>query len=115
SATEFVESNAELVPNNWGATGNYRYSMNVIHTSYMATEDAITVIPVPGYNYKRDDIWPIIDNHLLIYDVDYTIDEIGQVVLLKTELNHGDEIFFTILQGAMFDVPNFNVIRATGE
>lgn len=115
SATEFVESNAELVPNNWGATGNYRYSMNVIHTSYVATEDAITVIPVPGYNYKRDDIWPIIDNHLLIYDVDYTIDEIGQVVLLKTELNHGDEIFFTILQGAMFDVPNFNVIRATGE
>ena len=114
SATEFVESNAELVPNNWGATGNYRYSMNVIHTSYVATENNITVIPVPGYNYKRDDIWPIMDNHLLIYDVDYTIDEIGQVVLLKTKLNRDDEIFFTILQGAMFDVPNFNVIRATG-
>ena len=114
SATEFVESNAELVPNNWGATGNYRYSMNVLHTSYVATENNVTVIPVPGYNYKRDDIWPIMDNHLLIYDVDYTIDEIGQVVLLKTQLNRDDEIFFTILQGAMFDVPNFNVIRATG-
>ena len=114
-ATKFVESNAEILPNNWGATGNYRYSMNVIHTSYVATADDITVIPVPGYNYKRDDIWPIMDNKLLIWDVDYTIDEIGQVVLLKTALKRGDEIFFTILQGAMFDVPNFNVIRATGE
>lgn len=115
TTTEFVESNAELVPNNWGATGNYRYSMNVIHTSYVATENNITVIPVPGFNYKRDDIWPIMDNKLLIWDVDYTIDEIGQVVLLKTSLNRDDEIFFTILQGAMFDVPNFNVIRASGE
>ena len=114
-ATKFVESNAEILPNNWGATGNYRYSMNVIHTSYVATADDVTVIPVPGYNYKRDDIWPIMDNKLLIWDVDYTIDEIGQVVLLKTALKRGDEIFFTILQGAMFDVPNFNVIRATGE
>lgn len=113
--TEFVESNSEIIPNNWGATGTYRYSFNVIHTSYVATENNVTVIPVPGFNYKRDDIWPIMDNHLLIWDVDYTIDEIGQVVLLKTALNRDDEIFFTILQGAMFDVPNFNVIRASGE
>lgn len=113
--TKFVETTAKIVPNNWGATGNYRYSMNVIHTSYVATENDITVIPVPGFNYKRDDIWVIKDNKLYIYDVDYTIDEIGQVVLLKTSLAKDEEIFFTILQGAMFDVPNFNVIRASGE
>lgn len=113
TVTRFIESNAELVPNNWGATGNYRYSMNVIHTEFTATEDT-TVIPVPNFNYKRDDIWPIYQNKLLIYDVDYTIDEIGQLVLLKMVLKANDTLFFTILQGAMFDVPNFNVIRATG-
>ena len=113
--TKFVETNAEILPNNWGATGNYRYSMNVIHTEYTATENGVSVIPVPMFNYKRDDIWPIYDNKLLIYDVDYTIDEIGQVVLLKMELSRDDTIYFTILQGAMFDVPNFNVIRATGD
>src|SRR5699024_12105856 len=34
-----VETNGEIVPNNWGATGNYRYSLNVLHEEYMATED----------------------------------------------------------------------------
>ena len=113
--TKLVESNGEIVPNNWGATGTYRYAMNVVHTEYTATEDNITVIPVPNFNPKRDDIWPIYDNHLLIYDVDYTIDEIGQIVLLQMELMQDQTIYFTILQGAMFDVPNFNTIRASGE
>ena len=112
--THFVEAPGELVPNNWGATGNYRYSLNVVHGSYTATEDHITVFTVPGYNFKRDDISIIQDNHLFIYDVDYTIDEIGNVVLLKKELMTDEEIFYTILQGAMMDVPNFNVIQASG-
>ena len=113
--TQFVEAPGEIVPNNWGATGNYRYSLNVIHTSYTATEDDVAVIAVPGFNYKKDHISVIQDNKLFIYDVDYTVDEIGNVVLLKKTLKTGEEIFFTILQGAMMDVPNFNVIRATGQ
>ncbi len=112
--TQFVEAPGEIVPNNWGATGNYRYKLNVLHESYTATEDAITVIPVPNYNMLRDELSVIQDNHLLILDVDYTIDEIGNVVLLKDMLNEGDSIYFTIMQGAMMDVPNFNVIRANG-
>lgn len=113
--TQFVEAPGELVPNNWGATGNYRYSLNVVHTSYTAIEDNVTVITVPNYNYMRDEITVIRNNKLYVYDVDYTIDEIGNVVLLKDVLNTGDEIFFTIMQGAMMDVPNFNVIRASGQ
>lgn len=113
--TRFIESNGEILPNNWGATGNYRYSLDVIHTEYTATENNITVIPVPSYNFKADDIWPIYNNKLLIYDVDYTIDEIGQVVLLTMHLDRDDTIYFTILKGAMMDVPNFNVIRASGD
>lgn len=113
--TQFVEAPGEIIPNNWGATGNYRYSLNVIHTSYTATEDDVAVIAVPGFNYKKDHISVIQDNKLFIYDVDYTVDEIGNVVLLKKTLKAGEEIFFTILQGAMMDVPNFNVIRATGQ
>ena len=113
--TRFIESNAQIVPNNFGATGTYRYAMNVIHTEYTATENDVAVIPVPGFNHKRDDIWPIYDNKLLIYDVDYTIDEIGQVVLLKMALKRDETVYFTILQGAMFDVPPFNVIDASGD
>ena len=114
TVTRFIESNAELLPNNWGSTGTYRYSMNVIHTEFTGAENDTHVIPVPGYNYKKDDIWVIRDNHLYIYDVDYTIDEIGQVVLLKEPLHVGETLYFTILQGAVMDVPNFNVIRADG-
>lgn len=115
NVTEFVEAPGELVPNNWGATGNYRYSLNVIHGSYVATEDNVSIFPVPNFNSRRDDIALIDDNKLYIYDVDYTIDELGQIVLLKRKLNTGDEIFFTILQGAMMDVPNFNVIEDAGQ
>lgn len=113
--TNFVEAPGELVPNNWGATGNYRYSLNVVHGSYVATEDNVSIFPVPNFNPRRDDIAIIDDNKLYIYDVDYTIDEIGNVVLLKRKLNTGEEIFFTILQGAMMDVPNFNVISDSGQ
>ncbi|WP_300943875.1 hypothetical protein [uncultured Duncaniella sp.] len=112
--TQFVEAPGELVPNNWGATGNYRYKLNILHESYKATEDNITVIPVPNYNMLRDDLFVVKDNQMYVRDVDYTIDEIGNVVLLQTQLNTDDEIFFTILQGAMADVPNFNVIKANG-
>ena len=114
--TYFEEVNGEVVPNNWGATGNYRYALNVVHTSYKATENDIRVIPIPNYNPRRDHVSVIQNNHLFIYDVDYTIDEIGNVVLLGEHvLNVNDEIFFTILQGAMMDVPNFNVIQAEGQ
>lgn len=112
--TEFIEANGSVVPNNWGATGNYRYSLKVLHEEYTSTEEHITVIPVPNYNKRKDELTVIRDNHLLVYDVDYTIDSLGQVVLLTTELGPGEQIFFTILQGAMMDVPNFNVIDASG-
>lgn len=112
--TQFMEAPGELVPNNWGATGNYRYKLNVLHESYKATEDGITVIPVPHYNMLRDELSVIKDNHLYVLDVDYTVDEIGNVVLLQSHLDTDEEIFFTILQGAMMDVPNFNVIKANG-
>lgn len=112
--TEFIEANGEVVPNNWGATGNYRYSLNILHEEYTSVEEHITVIPVPNYNYKKDELSVIRDNRLLVYDVDYTIDSLGQVVLLTSEMGPGDQIFFTILQGAMMDVPNFNVIDASG-
>ena len=110
-----VGTNGEIVPNNWGATGNYRYSLNVLHEEYMATEDKITVIPVPNFNHHKDELFVIRDNHLLVYDVDYTIDTLGQVVLLTSHLNTNECIYFTILQGAMMDVPNFNVIDASGD
>jgi len=112
--TEFIESNGSIVPNNFGATGNYRYALKVLHEEYEADRDHTTVIPVPNYNKRRDELTVIRDNHMLVYDVDYDIDVMGAVVLLTTELNKGDHLYFTILQGAMMDVPNFNVIDATG-
>ena len=120
--TEFVEAPGEFVPNNWGTTGTYRYRLKVIHGSYTATENNVTNFAVPQFNYKRDEI-AIVGihkvagedvNQLYILDVDYTIDEIGHIQFLNPVLMQGDEVFYTIIQGAMVDVPNFNVIRAIG-
>lgn len=112
--TELVEVDGDIVPNNWGATGTYRYSMHVLHGEYTAENDHITVIPVPKYDHLRDEITVIRDNHMLVYDVDYTIDTLDQIVLLTGELMKEESIHWTILKGAMFDVPNFNVITASG-
>lgn len=113
--TELVEVDGDLVPSNWGTKGTYRYSMHVLHGEYCSTEDHITIIPVPKYDHVRDEITVIRDNHMLVYDVDYTIDLLDQIVLLTGELMTGDSIHWTILKGAMFDVPNFNVITASGQ
>ena len=112
---KMIETNGDIVPNNWGATGNYRYNLNVLHEEYIATEDNITVIPVPNYNRRKDELTVIRNNHMLVYDVDYTVDTLDQVVLLTSHLDTNDAIYFTILQGAMMDVPNFNVINASGD
>lgn len=120
--TEFVEAPGEFVPDNWGSTGTYRYRLNVIHGSYIATENNVTNFAVPQYNHKRDEL-AIVGihkiagqdvNQLYIPGVDYTIDEIGHVQFLNPVLMQGDEVFYSILQGAMVDVPNFNVIKAIG-
>ena len=109
-----TEVDGDLLPNNWGTKGTYRYSMHVLHGEYKSTEDNITVIPVPKYDHRRDEITVIRDNHMLVYDVDYAIDTLDQIVLLTGELMEGDELHWTILKGAMFDVPDFNVITASG-
>lgn len=109
-----TEVDGDLLPNNWGTKGTYRYSMNVLHGEYKSEEDHITVIPVPKYDHRRDEITVIRDNHMLVYDVDYTIDTLDQIVLLTGELMTDDTIHWTILKGAMFDVPDFNVITASG-
>ncbi|MCM1230259.1 MAG: hypothetical protein NC489_09000 [Ruminococcus flavefaciens] len=109
-----TEVDGDLLPNNWGTKGTYRYSMNVLHGEYKAKEDHITVIPVPKYDHMRDEITVIRNNHMLVYDVDYSIDLLDQIVLLTGELMTDDEIHWTIMKGAMFDVPDFNVITASG-
>lgn len=112
--TELMEVDGGLGANNWGTKGTYRYSMHVLHGEYTAEEDHVTVIPVPNYDHMRDEITVIRDNHMLVFDVDYTIDTLDQIVLLTGELMNGDSIHWTILKSAMFDVPNFNVITASG-
>ena len=47
-----------------------------------STEEHITVIPVPNYNKRKDELTVIRDNHLLVYDVDYTIETFAEIRLL---------------------------------
>lgn len=114
NVTNLMEVDGDLLPNNWGTKGTYRYHMDVLHGNYEAKEDHITVIPVPKYDHLRDEITVIRDNKLLIQDVDYTIDLLDQIVLLTGELNKTERLYWTIMKHALFDVPDFNVIDASG-
>lgn len=112
--TELIEAAGDALPNNWGSTGTYRYSVDVVHGEFTSLEDGTTIIPVPEFNQRRDKISLIRENKVLVFDVDYTIDLLDQIVLLTGQLNKDETIYWTILRGAMVDVPNFNVIRASG-
>ena len=111
---KLVEKPTTRVANNWGSTGNYRYSVKVYHESYTAGEDDVFVIPVPNYEYRTDELTVIRDNKLLVPNVDYRVDELNQLVLQYEKLMTGESIYFTIQKGAMIDVPNFNVATTVG-
>lgn len=115
SIMRYTEKAGILHANAGGSSGTYRYQLNVLHESYTATEDGVALITVPNFNHKRDHIAVIKDNHYLIQDMDYAIDELGNIVLLKKSLNTGESIYFTILEGAMVDVPRFNISDASGD
>ena len=115
SIMRYTEKAGILHANAGGSNGTYRYQLNVLHESYTATEDGVALITVPNFNHKRDHIAVIKDNHYLIQDMDYAIDELGNIVLLKKSLNTGESIYFTILEGAMVDVPRFNISDASGD
>lgn len=114
TVTRYTEKAGILHANSGGSSGTHRYQLNVLHESYTATEDNVALINVPNFNHKRDHIAVIQNNHYLIQDMDYAIDELGNIVLLKKSLNIGDSIYFTILEGAMVDVPRFNISDASG-
>lgn len=113
TVNNYVETNGILKANDGGASGTYRYSVTVHRESYTADVPTV-VITVPNFNHKRDEIAVIFDNKYYIEDTDYTIDEVGNIVLLKQTLQPGETIYFTILEGAMVDVPRFNVSDAYG-
>ena len=102
----------EIPRNGYMSSGTYRYKQNILHEEYIAEYSGITVIPVPHFNKEQDELTVIRDNKLLVLDVDYTIDELGQVILLTSYMNAGEQLFFTILQGTMKDVPEFMTARS---
>lgn len=114
TASYLVEREGALTPNNWGTTGNYRYAYKVMYEEFTATEDDTSIVPVPNFNRKTDELMVIKDNKVLVYDVDYTIDTLDQVVLLTFSLNTDEQLFFTIRQGSLMDVPPFNVAPDKG-
>lgn len=111
--TRYVEKNGALT--GLASRGSYRYNINVIHESYTPDDDNVSKVIVPNYNRLRDELSVILDNHLLVRDVDYVVDELSNVILLTHVLNHDDTIYFTILQGAMIDVPKLNMAEAYGD
>ena len=114
-AIRMVETDSDVVPRTWNPTGNYRYEIKTVHLSYTAERDNTVLIPVAGYNSRRDELVVVKNNLVLVEGVDYEIDELDQVGLSDANaLNTGDTIHFTIFQGTMVDVPPFKQITASG-
>lgn len=115
NAIEMIESDGDLLPNNWGTTGTHRYAVDVQHGEFTAEKNGTTLIPIPGFNHRRDSITMIRDNKVLVFDVDYTVDLLDNVILLADQhLDRSQTIYYTVMHGALIDVPNYNVITASG-
>ena len=114
-AMKMAETNGLVYPDRISPTGNYRYSLKILHETYEATTNNVTLVPIPKFDRKTDDVIVVKDNLVLMLDVDYTIDSMNQLVLLRDALKVGDELHFTITQGAALgDIPQIAVIDASG-
>ena len=107
---KLTETDGAVMPRGWNVPGAYTYEIKTIHTSFTAQEDGVQVIPVPGYVRTRDELVVVKDNKVLVYDVDYEVDSLNQVVLHDEHaLTTGASVYFTIFQGAVQDTPPFVV------
>lgn len=95
--------------------GNYRYELKVLHESYTSTTGDERTIPVPNYDRNHDELMVVRQNLVLMRDIDYTVDVLNQVLLLGDPLLPGESIYFTIMRGAMVDVPPFHAVEARGD
>lgn len=111
----YVEKNGTVVAPNGGSTGSYRYNIKVLHEEFTASKNNTIKISIPNFNRSRDELSVIFKNHLLIKDVDYIVDELNDIILTTMELNADETIYFTILQGAVIDVPKFNYCEIYGD
>lgn len=114
--TTLIEHDATTLPRQWNVPGAYTYEIKTIHGSFTATEDSTNVVPIPEFEQTRDELVLIKDNKVLVYDTDYEIDKLNQVVLQDPHtLDTGDVLHYTIFQGAIQDVPPFIVTKDVGE
>ena len=111
-----IEHDASVIPGSWNAPGRYTYDIKTVHGSFESDEDRLNVVPIPNFDKTRDELVLIKENKVLVYDVDYEIDGINQVILQDIHrLNIGDVLYYTIFQGAVQDVPPFVVVPDVGE
>ena len=114
--TTLIEHDATTLPRQWNVPGAYTYEIKTVHGSFTSTEDSTNVIPIPDFDQTRDELVVIKDNKVLVYDVDYEIDKLNQVVLQdEYALDTGDTLHYTIFQGAIQDVPPFVVVQDKSE
>ena len=66
-------------------------------------------IAVPNFDIRCDEITVIRDNLMLVRGVDYEFTNAGEIVLFKKGLDAGETLYFTIMQGAIVDVPTYAV------
>lgn len=115
SILRYVEKNGTIVAPNGGSSGTYRYNIKVIHEEFTSSVDNTIKVIVPKFNRSRDELSVIYKNHLLVRDVDYIIDELSNIILTSMELMKDETLYFTILQGAVIDVPKFNYCEVYGD
>lgn len=107
TVTKYTEAIGVMPSKPYSTAGTYRYAVKIIHEEYTAQNAGTVRITVPNFNPICDELTVIKDNLMLVRGVDYELAKSGELILFKTGLDAGESLYFTILQGAVVDVPTY--------
>lgn len=113
TVTKYTEAVGVMPSKPYSTAGSYRYAVKVIHEQFTAQTAGTVRITIPNFNVLCDEITVIKDNLMLVRGVDYELSKAGELILFREGLDAGETLYFTILQGAVVDVPTY--ATAVGE
>lgn len=107
TVTKYTEAVGVMPSKPYSSAGTYRYAVKVLHEQFTAQNAGTVRIAIPNFNVKCDEITVIRDNLMLVRGVDYDLTAGGELVLFRKGLDAGETLYFTILQGAVIDIPTY--------
>lgn len=107
TVTKYNEAVGVMPSKPYTTAGTYRYKVEIVREQFTAQTAGTIRITVPNFNPLCDTLTVVRNNLVLVRGVDYELATAGELTLFREGLDAGESLYFTILKGAVVDVPTY--------